>query len=257
MEVALIADPHLSLLDLPHSNIRLIDTSHVVAAIVSELQRRGPELAIWMGDLTHEGTPAVRAKFAQLVKPLALPCLWMWGNHDVELLSKCAFSDALLPCVRQMWLRLAGWEVVILDTVPELTPRNPMGQWRESDLALLRAVAGSTQGPLLVLAHHPPREKYLDMTPFWSAVSGFSGQGVFIGGHSHRDLESTQGNWRLIDVSSCCRVPVGYHALTLEPGRLSLDFVPVKATLSGPAPTDWQPDAPIFPLTVTCAAAAL
>lgn len=248
MQVALIADPHVSLADAPHSNIRLIDTVAIATAIIDELERRRPGLAIWMGDLTHDGSPAVRRCFKDMVRRVTVPRLWMLGNHDVERVTKQAFADEVVPCVSRMGMKVAGWNVVILDTVPELSPGDPMGRWHDADLRLLSAAAGD--GPLLVLAHHPPRDKYLEMGAFWRAVAGFRGTGVFIGGHSHRDLYSRERGWHLVDVSSCCRQPLGYHLLEISPQGLEIRTVAVTARLTGPAPMDWAPDAPVFPLSI-------
>jgi hypothetical protein len=257
MQVALVADPHLSLRDAPHSNIRLADTEAITGAIIDDLERRRPDLAIWMGDLTHEGTPEVRRRFRELAGRLTVPCLWMLGNHDVELVTKQRFSGEVVPCVARTERALAGWRAVVVDTVPELAPGEPLGRWEEEDLGRLSAAARSSDSPLLVLAHHPLREKYLPMEDFWRAVAGFRGAGVFIGAHSHRDLYSRERGWHLLDVRSCCREPTAYHLLELSPGGLAIRAVGVATRPSGPAPTDWAPDAPVFPLRIPSVEASL
>jgi predicted phosphodiesterase len=255
MQIAIIADPHVSLVDQPHKNIRLIDTLPMVRAIMADVAQRHPDLTLWLGDLTHDGTAEVRGQFRELARQFRVPNLWMWGNHDVEHVTKARFADEVMPCVMRMVLRAAGWDVVIVDTVPELTPANPMGVWSNADLQLLREAARNAAGPLLVLAHHPPRSKYMDMDAFWSAVSGFGGTGVFIGGHSHRDLYSMERGWHLVDVSSCCRMPQGYHWLTLSPYELTVRKFAVAVPVTGPEPTEWSADDPVFPLTIRVGAA--
>lgn len=257
MRIALIADPHVSLTDRPHTNIRLIDTLAITAAVVDDVEHAKPDLVIWMGDLTHEGSPEVRAAFKQLASRLTVPSLWMMGNHDVERISKSAFAQAIGPCVRRMLMQVAGWNLVILDTVPELTPHNPLAHWSPADTHFLRDAVQEAAGPMLVIAHHPPRSRYMSMQHLWQTLAGFKGTGVFIGGHSHRDMYTHEQGWHLVDVSSCCREPFGYHLLELSPQALTITAMPVKATTTGPLPTHWQPDEPVFPLHIPTSCASI
>lgn len=248
MQIAIVADPHVSLSTTSHSNLTLADTVTVTEAVLDDLERRRPDLTIWLGDLTHEGTDAVRNHFARMACRLSVPCLWMLGNHDVEQVTKRKFASQVVPCVFQQRFHAAGWDVLILDTVRELSPHDPGGRWGEADLGLLRETAAANGGPMLVLSHHPMQ--HLAPEPFWNAVGSLTCTGVYIGGHSHIDRYQTERNWHLIEVGSSSQVPYGYHWLELSAKQLTLSSISVHVEGLPQASTQERVEA-VFPVTVS------
>ncbi len=248
MKIALIADPHVSLLDRTHCGMRLAENAIITEAVIADVARRRPDLVIWMGDLTHEGTDAVRERFVDLHGGLAVPALQFLGNHDVEHIDKAGFARDTLPCVRRQWWHVAGWDVVVLDTVRELSPSDPSAVLTPAEARFLHDVASEATGPLLVMGHHPIRPQYLDTSVFWEAVAPHRGTGVYLGGHTHNDRYEVEGDWHLFDVASCCHRPFGYRWLQLSPGRMSLE--PITVPVPGVAEGDDAVPEPVYPVSV-------
>lgn len=235
MKIALIADPHVSLLDRVHCGMNLAVTAAVTEAIIADVERRRPGLVVWLGDLTHEGTDAVRQRFAQIHRRLTVPSLQLLGNHDVEQIDKAGFIEQTVPCARRQWWQAAGWNLVLLDTVRERSPQNPNGTLSEADLRFLRDVAVEAKGPLLVMGHHPMQDRFIDPQPFFDAVSPLAGMGVYLGAHSHKDRYDTHCGWHRLELAGCCCVPYGYHLAQLSPDRMVIAPVRVEVESAAPA----------------------
>ena len=232
MQLAIVADPHVSLLDQPHYGLELGHTRQATAAIIADLNARQPDAVIWLGDLTHENTDDARASFAQLRATLAVSNLAITGNHDVQLITKHAFAQ-VTPIVRcQSWFA-AGWSVAVIDTVRELAPDDASGWIDEPTFAFLRGVAtdAAHRGcPLLVLGHQQPMPESMRDDRFWEAVGGSSVRGVYLGGHSHVDrvrqpTAKVAGRWDVVEIASCCMLPISYRLLTLSPTDLTVSRV--------------------------------
>ena len=234
MRIALIADPHLSMLDRDHCGMNLGVTQCVTEALIEDVQRRQPGLVVWMGDLTHEGSAEVRSRFAELHARLMVTSVQFSGNHDVEHIDKAEFARQSVPCVRRQWWQAAGWNLVVLDTVRELSPDNPNGELSEFDLRFLGDVARQASGPMLVMGHHPLRQRCLDTEAFRRAVEPFTGTGVYIGAHTHVDRYETVGNWHLLELAGCCCEPFGYHMAELSSRAIAIEPIPVEVEVPVP-----------------------
>lgn len=228
MDIALIADPHVSLLEHTHCGMRLAETAPVTEAVIADVVQRRPDLVIWMGDLTHDGTEAVRRRFLDLHGQLNVPTLQFLGNHDVEHIDKAGFSRETVPCVRRQWWHVAGWDLVVLDMVRELSPEDKSATLSSAEARFLHDVASEATGPLLVMGHYPVRSQYFDTSLFWDAVAPHQGTGVYLGGHTHNDRYEVEGDWHLFDVASCCQRPFGYHWMELHPQGLTIRPVSVE-----------------------------
>ncbi len=239
MRIAIVADPHVSLLTKIHYGLDLSHTQTITAAVVAELNVRRPDLVIWLGDLTHENTDEARQRFIEIRAGLNVANLALVGNHDVQLITKHDFGG-LTPIVRRQWWHVAGWSLVMVDTVRELAPHDSSGHIDDATEAFLREAAldaAARQMPLLVLGHQPPMPEGMKPEGFWRAMAGVKLRGVFIGGHTHVDrvrraedpaITTAGGEWTVIEVASCCVAPTGYRLLTLQPGAMALDAVKVE-----------------------------
>jgi DNA-binding transcriptional LysR family regulator len=256
VKIALIADPHVSLLDRIHCGMNLAVTVDVTEAIIATVERRRPDLVIWMGDLTHEGTEAVRQRFVQLHRRLTVPSLQLMGNHDVEQIHKAGFVDQTVPCIRRQWWQAAGWNLVLVDTVRERSPGDSSGMLSESDLRFLHDVAAEATGPLLVMGHHPVHDRFMDPDPFFQAVAPLAGTGVYIGAHSHKDRHDVHRSWHRLELAGCCCVPYGYHIVELSPDRMIITPIRVEvesaatAVDSQAAVRDTDGAEAVFPLCI-------
>lgn len=250
MKIALVADPHVSLLEHTHCGMALGDNTAVTRAVIADINRHRPDMVIWMGDLTHEGTAEVRRCFADLHTRLEVPSVAFLGNHDVEHIDKAGFARETIPCARRMWWHMAGWNVVLLDTVRELSPDDPSGILSASESRFLRDVADESSGPMLVMGHHPLRPRYFDTQAFFNAASSCHSTGVYLGAHSHNDHYERSGAWHVFDIASCCHRPFGYRLMELSSRRLSITPVTVQVSGLERMPDDAVRPDPVFPVTV-------
>lgn len=259
MQIALLADPHISLLDHDHCGMSLADTSRVVEALIDDVSARAPELVVWMGDLTHEGSEAARQRFAELHRRLPVTSVQFSGNHDVEHIDKAAFAARSVPCARRQWWQAAGWNLLVVDTVQEHSPDDPNGVLSPADLRFVHDVAQEAKGPMLVLGHHPMREPCLDPTGFWEAVEPFAGTGVYIAGHSHQDRHDTEHanrGWHALELAGCVWPPFGYHVASLSPDALTIEPITVQVPGVEGRPDEGERGEPVFPLRLSVERAA-
>jgi 3',5'-cyclic AMP phosphodiesterase CpdA len=227
MDIALIADPHVSL-TAGNSRGRLLErTRDIAARTIADLNRRRPDLVVWLGDLTHEGTPEVRAVFAQLLRQLEPPALQIAGNHDVEAVTKTHFGHRV-PIVRRHWMTALGWQVLLIDTVQEYRPDDPTGRVEAIDVQLVKAAAAEAsrrRGALLVLGHHPPRQGHLDAEAFFRGVGAPPATAVYVAGHTHQHRYEQIHGWHVIESAGMAMYPLEYRWLTLGPDRLRVNCV--------------------------------
>jgi len=226
MRVAVLADPHMSLLPEDRHGRLFTRSRAIVRAAIAAVNRMEPDVAVWLGDLTHEGTPEVRDAFICELAQLRAASLQIVGNHDVEIPSKLAFGSQI-PIVQRAVLHWSGWTVAIIDTVVEYAPHDPDGRVTETDAALLReAVTTAAGGPLLVLSHHPPRPEFMaNPENFDAALADHTGTAVSLAGHTHANRSERRGRLRLIERSSLIMYPLECHLMELSPSQLTLEPV--------------------------------
>lgn len=259
LNIALVADPHYSMLDKRHCEIELGQTAPLCEALVEDINRRQPDYTIWMGDLIHESVDEVRSRFAGCVRRLSVPSLFFSGNHDVEMIGKADFARQTVPCLRRLWWQAEGWDIAIIDTVEESAVP---GCLCRGDRLFIREVLDQAEGPVLVMGHHP----FLGRRGILSAEDSgrfeedlrefngsFSGVGVYIGAHTHKNIVSVHENWHRLEIASCSSWPFNYHWLELSPQGLAVKTVDLRDTgLVKPEGLP-QPTAPVYPLTVASA----
>lgn len=226
MRIALLADPHLSLLPTNERGRRFTDSRAIVRAAIDQINESKPDLACWLGDLTHEGTPAVLDAFAGELRRLTVPSLQIVGNHDVQVPTKARFARTI-PVIRRGLFQWAGWVVAVLDPVQELSPEDHDGVFTDADLAMARdAVALAAGGPLLVLCHQPPREGHCtNHAAFFESAAEHAGVGVSIAGHTHANRHERRGRWHVIERASLILHPLQWHLLELTPEALRLEAI--------------------------------
>ena len=243
MNIALIADPHLSFENYNHYGVELGLTRAVVQMIIDDINARRPDCVVWLGDVTHEGTDEVRREFARLRSMLLAPDLVLLGNHDIEHATRHHVGQSI-GFVRQLWLCAQGWDIVLWDSVRQQSPDNPSGIIASDSQAFLAQTARAASGPLLVMSHHPVSRADMDVEQFWRLVEPFGGRGFVVGGHSHRDWHETRGRWDLIEVASCMTPPAGYRWLELTPRSLKIQAIELPVLGAAPAARAASP----FPL---------
>ncbi len=141
---------HISDCHLVVSGTELIgvDTQASLAAVLDQaLGEQVPDAIIASGDLAHDPSLPVYARFLQTVRQrFAGPLLCLPGNHDVL----GVMTAAGLPMAP---VDIAPWTLVPLDSHEDELPRALVTEADRS--ALLKAVARSTQPHLLLATHHP------------------------------------------------------------------------------------------------------
>ena len=249
MKIAVLADPHLSFLMTDDTERMFTHSRQIVDAAIASVNEDHFDLALWLGDLTHEGTQETRDAFADALTALQPPTMQICGNHDVEIPSKQTFAETI-PIVGRAILAWESWTVVFVDYVVEHAPHAPNGVVHDEDEAILRqAVHKAAGGPLLVISHQAPREFGMDNPQrFHDAVAHHTGTLVSLAGHTHRNYYVCDGNRHFIERSSLTAHPLELHALTLSPSGFHIEpirqpFDPFRDMAGQRMASYWQDEA--------------
>ena len=249
MEVLLLADPHLSEYPDNSKGRMFAHSRRLVREAIDTANARRPDLVFWLGDLTHEGTPAVRNAFAEELARLTVPSLQITGNHDVETISAEAFAKQI-PVMGQGLLHWDGWTVAVLDTVKQRSPDDPDGFFAPPTLALLRdAIRTADGGPLLTLHHHPPRDRFTNHPDYFTVMAQHPGPAVSIAGHTHMNRYEVVQSCHCLERSAMIVSPIQIHRLSLSPQHLAIEPIDLgdpawRDTSDHLLATEKSPDAP-------------
>jgi 3',5'-cyclic AMP phosphodiesterase CpdA len=189
-------------------------------ALLSLLERVGPELVIASGDLTHRGTREQHERAARFLRSLQLPVLAIPGNHDIPYTFPKRFTKPWLEFER-LWettepeYRSNGLLVLGLNSVRPW--RHQSGALRREQLqracgTLKRASNGTFR--IVALHHHllgaPWRSTKKPVSDRNSVLATLvdGGAELILAGHIHqaavserREFEVTQGDVRAVVVS--------------------------------------------------------
>lgn len=185
-----------------------VPLSELLAGLL--LSGHSPEVLLFTGDLSDDGTPESYRELKALVDPVAeaigARVLWLNGNHDdratfrTELLGEPA-GDA--PINQAHWL--GGLRLLCLDTT---VPGRDHGGLDDESLAWLAAQLAEPAPEGTVLAmHQPPVPVVQDLAASWELVGQVrladvvrgSDVRCILGGHFH---QTTYGSFAGVEVSA-------------------------------------------------------
>lgn len=192
------------------------------------------------GDLADDGTAAQLSVTKDTFADLKIPVYVVPGNHDFTKANKRTHYDDLFPDRLNYSFEQRGWQFVALDST-------------EGTKADKTSIAASTllyldeqlpkldkKKPLIVVTHFPlgdgvkMRPKNAD--DVLKRLTDYDLRAAF-SGHFHGFTEKTSGNATLT-TNRCCAMSKGNHdgtkekgyfLMTVKDGKLSREFVEVKA----------------------------
>lgn len=146
-----------------------------------------PDLVLFTGDLSENGTPAEYQAIAQALAPLAMPVYAVPGNHDDPKVAR----DALQTCMPVApdapegaccyHVRHGGLHLIALDSV---VPRRSHGVLLPAQLAWLeRTFKTCADEPVLLFMHHPPLPSGIDAMDACSLMEGGEALAALVRGH--------------------------------------------------------------------------
>ena len=202
---------------------RVVDTEAALARCIDQIVKlpQTPDAVLFTGDLTDFGKAEEYANLARLLRPLAMPCYLMAGNHDDIVTMRAAFpSHAYMRQCEKLDYVIDDFPVrlVALDSsVPQKSPgylATGQLQWLEETLA------AAPYKPTIVALHHPP---------FWTGIGHMDQQPLtnpedlepvirrhpqverVLCGHLHRNIVQRFGG----TIASTCPSPAHQVALDL------------------------------------------
>lgn len=122
-------------------------------AVVDEMLELDPDAVVVKGDLTDSGRPEEYEAFLTCYGRLGDRLYHVRGNHDAMRDPQLARQGAPYA------VTLDGVTLAVLDTT---VPGRIGGALPEAQIAWLDEIASATNGPVLVLAHHPAWNPDLD-----------------------------------------------------------------------------------------------
>jgi Icc protein len=131
-----------------------IDCRASLRRVLALAMARGGEavLALFTGDLTHDGSvPAYRHLLAE-IETLAIPVYCLPGNHDNPAVMRSVLATATVSCDGHVIVD--GWLIVMLDTTMAGSDSGLISEEEATRLELL--LAQHPHRHVLVALHHPP-----------------------------------------------------------------------------------------------------
>lgn len=215
-----------------------MDTDHSLQAVINQVaqERATPDLLLGTGDLSDGGARQAYERLQDYFAQFSCPGFWLPGNHDdrATMQAVAAGTSRLCPEVR-----LAGWQIVLLDSQ---VPGEVGGRLGEAELARLAASLDAARADelfTLVCLHHQPvaigcewldEQMVSDAEAFFAVLDQYSGVRGVLWGHVHQQIDRRRGAVELMaSPSTCVQFAPGsrdFKADDLPPGYRWLDLHP-------------------------------
>jgi Icc protein len=129
-----------------------VNTFDSFRAVVRQIKQDTPSFD-WIlatGDISQDHSIQSYQRFADEIKTLDRPCLWLPGNHDMQQTMKPTLADAGISSAKH--LVSEHWHLILLDTQVETQPH---GQLSEAQLKGLKTALDEYPDKFcLICMHH-------------------------------------------------------------------------------------------------------
>jgi hypothetical protein len=180
-----------------------------------------PDLVIELGDRinnnNHDADMANLIKFAAVLENLKMPCMHVFGNHDIHNLSKEENVEILKSPVSYRNYSYKGFDLIFLDTADPVIDFIG-GDVSHKQLAWLEDRLHANDLPKIILAHHPMMGQDLQGNPHFASFphlaalkdgnkikktfDGCKNIIVYISAHVHWFYFSTRSGFPFISIPS-------------------------------------------------------
>jgi 3',5'-cyclic-AMP phosphodiesterase len=112
------------------------------------------DFVLHTGDVVEDRSEAAYRHARRVLSRLRLPIYYVAGNHDdADLLQNVMLDRGPVGRRFDYTVSVGGVRVAVLDS---RGPNDPSGTLTDAQLAGLRALCSSSDGPLVIAIHHPP-----------------------------------------------------------------------------------------------------
>lgn len=234
VRVVQLTDTHLC--KMRGGTLLAMDTDHSLQAVIDQVKVERPtiDLLLGTGDLSDQGALEAYQRLQRYFDQLTPNYCWLPGNHDDPV---AMASVATRPGQLASDIRLAGWQIVMLDSQ---VPGEVGGELGPAELAMLEdALAAAAAEGLysLVCLHHQPvaigcewldEQMVADAGAFFAVLDRFAGVRGVLWGHVHQQVDRFRGDVRLMASPSTCVQfapgSAGFMADSSPPGYRWLDL---------------------------------
>jgi calcineurin-like phosphoesterase family protein len=192
--------------------------ARVKASVLAQSPR--PELCLFAGDLSDNGTPKEIGPMKEILSSFGMPWHAVPGNHDYVTQTDRSGYDTLLPGKLNYTFEHRGWRIIALDTTEGKKADKTKIQPHTLAWVKEHAPKLDRKQPTILFTHFPlgpaapKRPSNADelLEPF----TEFNVAHVF-GGHHHGFTERKMGD-RIFVTNKCCSISRGNHDKTTEKG---------------------------------------
>ncbi|GHC30446.1 3',5'-cyclic adenosine monophosphate phosphodiesterase CpdA [Kushneria pakistanensis] len=192
-----LSDSHLKA--DPAGLYRDVDVQARLSAMLASVSRHQPDLVVFSGDVSDDGSIASYQRVAKQLDALGCPWVWLPGNHD---------HPATMADVRPLKtvIHLDGWQIILLDSWIDGEEGGRLG---EEQLARLETQLADDASPALIVLHHPPvtvdaawmNEIGLeDRETFWARLDRYDHVHAVLCGHIHHEMTCLHDNVPVMSV---------------------------------------------------------
>ncbi len=201
MLVVQVSDSHL--IESEDGLLYGINTLNTFRQAVESIGRMSPrpDLILHTGDLAEDGSLAAYRRLDQLFQGLAIPYVWIPGNHD-----SLPAMAAALPISPKRWVR-DNWQFVLVSSKLEGEETHD-GMVSPQELDHLRESLQQARHPTVVAIHHHPIpvfSRWLDegyplrnADEFVNIVERFPCCKIVLFGHVHQEVDRVQHGIRYL-----------------------------------------------------------
>lgn len=189
-----------------------VNTCASFEAVIQEINKRNKhyDLIVATGDFVQDGSNNAYLKFTQVIKPFAIPCVWLPGNHDDYDKMETVFNKQGLPD-NDVILLGSKWLVVMLNSQVK---GEAYGLLSEHELTFLSSTLASypERYAIIFLHHHPIMSgcKWLDQhclknhADFAEVIRQYPNIKSIGWGHIHQTIEAEWQNCKVFSTPSTC-----------------------------------------------------
>lgn len=213
-----------------------INTNDSFHSVIAEIENNSQDydLIVATGDFVQDGSIGAYRRFADRISQLAIPCVWLPGNHDVSAYMQQVFAEFKLPAEKLILLG-DDWLLILLDSQ---VVGEAHGKLSGEQLSFLtQALCDYPERKALVFLHHHPVMsgcQWLDQHCLHNKdelecvimqYSQVKGLGC---GHIHQVIAHQWGECTIFSTpSTCVQFKPNCHNFTLEqcsPGWRSISL---------------------------------
>lgn len=189
-----------------------INTYDSFLAVLNAIQQQSVDyyLIVATGDLAQDHSLTAYQYFAEGIKKLPAPCVWLPGNHDFQPAMVDALAEAEIIPAKEVLLG-DNWYLILLDSQ---VMGSPLGELTDYQLEWLdRCLKKHADRHALILLHHHPVDSgcnWLDQHRLRNShmldevLLKYPKAQTLICGHIHQELDLDWNGRRLLTTPSTC-----------------------------------------------------